>query len=116
MFGVLRRRRVPVAVAGWMFGVSSVFYVGAIAVLTIVAVQVAGDTDPLPGLQSATAALLGLLCALGAAYALLRRDGLRRRLGRPWDRRDSRSAGAPRRAVAAARRIRGWEPSWPRSG
>ncbi len=98
MLGVLRRRQVSTAVAGWMFAVSSVFYVGAITVLTIVAVRIAGEDDPVPGLQAISGGLLGALAVLGAGYALLRRPAVRRGLsrmfpaGRPaWARRPVRS-------------------------
>lgn len=73
MFGVLRRRMVPPAIAGWLFAVSTVLYVGAVAVLTIAAVQIAGSADPIPGLQTASALLLGGLVLLGLLYAVLRR-------------------------------------------
>lgn len=83
MIGVLRRRQVSVAVAGWMFAVSSVFYVSSVTVLTLIAVQVAGDDDPVAGLQTISAALLGALAVVGGAgYALLRRPTLRSRLYR----------------------------------
>ncbi len=82
MMGVLRRRQVSSVVAGWMFAVSSVFYVGAVTVLTIIAVPIAGDDDPVPGLQAISGGLLGALAVLGAAYALLRRPAFRRRLSR----------------------------------
>jgi uncharacterized membrane protein YbhN (UPF0104 family) len=82
MVGVLRRRQVGAAVAGWMFAVSSVFYVGAVTVLTIVAVQIAGDDDPIPGLQVVSGALLGVLALVGSGYALLRRPAVRCGLAR----------------------------------
>jgi hypothetical protein len=117
MFGVLRRRRVSAAVAGWMFGVSSVLYLSAVAVLTIIAVRIAGDSDPIPGLESATVALLVLLTALGVGYVLLRRKGVRAWLGGPLDRlrrrrRGTMSGGSPGRVArylgAGGRRLRGW--------
>ncbi len=77
MVGVLRRRQVGTAVAGWMFAVSSVFYVGAVTFMTIVAVQIAGDDDPVPGLQAISAVLLGVLALAGTGYALLRRPTVR---------------------------------------
>jgi hypothetical protein len=82
MMGVLRRRQVNSVVAGWMFAVSSVFYVGAITVLTIIAVPIAGDDDPVPGLQAISGGLLGALAVFGAAYAALRRPALRHGLSR----------------------------------
>ncbi len=82
MLGVLRRRQVSAAVAGWMFGMSSVLYVGAVTVLTIVAIPIAGDDDPIPGLQSASAVLLGVLALAGAGYVLLRRPAVQRGLAR----------------------------------
>ncbi len=82
MMGVLRRRQVSTVVSGWMFAVSSVFYVGAVTVLTIIAVPIAGDDDPVPGLQAISGGLLGALVVLGVAYALLRRPAVRRGLSR----------------------------------
>jgi hypothetical protein len=117
MVGVLRRRRVTAAVAGWMFAVSSVFYVGAVGVLTIVAVQVAGDADPVPGLRPATLTLLGVLVAAGLGYGLLRQNAVRRALSRPLARRSGRAegpgttegAGARARFLAGPRaRVDGW--------
>lgn len=75
MFGVLRRRRVEAAVAGWMFAVCTVLYIGAVTVLTIVAVQIAGNADPVPGLQSISIGLLAALALIGGGYAVLRRPG-----------------------------------------
>jgi uncharacterized membrane protein YbhN (UPF0104 family) len=98
MFGVLRRRRVSAAVAGWMFAVCSVLYVGAITVLTIVAVQIAGDDDPVPGLQAVSIALLGALALIGGGYAVLRRPAMRHRIARPLE--GARLAVARRRAMA----------------
>ena len=106
MVGVLRRRQVSVAVAGWMFAVSSVFYVSAITALTIIAVHIAGDDDPIPGLQTISAALLGVLAVGGAAgYVLLRRPALRSRLVRLLPR--VRPRFAARRAGSAGRWGRG---------
>jgi putative heme transporter len=82
MLGVLRRRHVSTAVASWMFAVSSVFYVGTVSVLTIAAIPIAGDDDPIPGLQSITAVLLGVLVLAGAGYVLLRRPAIQRGLAR----------------------------------
>jgi putative heme transporter len=82
MVSVLRRRQVGAALASWMFAVSSVFYVATITVLTIIAVQIPGADNPIPGLQAISAALLGALVLLGAGYALLRRPTVRRRLAR----------------------------------
>jgi putative heme transporter len=77
MFGVLRRRGVSAAVAGWVFAVCTVFYVGAVAVLTLIAVQIPGSNDPIPGLQTASIALLVALVLIGAGYAVLRRAAVR---------------------------------------
>lgn len=82
MVGALRRRQVDGAVAGWMFAVSSVLYVASIAVLTVISVQIAGDADPVPGLQAISAVLLAVLALAGAGYALLRRPVIRSRLAR----------------------------------
>lgn len=82
MIDLLRRRRVNTAVAGWMFAVSSVFYVSSVTVLTLAAVQIAGDDDPVSGLQAISVGLLGALVLCGAGYALLRRPPVRHRLSR----------------------------------
>jgi len=82
MIDLLRRRRVNPVVAGWMFAVSSVFYVSSVTVLTLIAVQIAGDDDPVSGLQAISVGLLGGLAVCGAGYALLRRPAVRRRLSR----------------------------------
>jgi putative heme transporter len=99
MFGVLRRRRVGAAVAGWMFAVCTVFYVGSITVLTIVAVQIAGDDDPVPGLQAASIALLAVLALMGGGYAVLRRPAVRNRIA--WPLGGARSASAQPHTIAA---------------
>ncbi|MGH3672472.1 MAG: lysylphosphatidylglycerol synthase transmembrane domain-containing protein [Pseudonocardiaceae bacterium] len=82
MVGVLRRRHVSAAVAGWMFAVSSVLYVAAVTVMTIVAVQIAGDDDPIPGLRTISVVLLGVLALVGGGYALMRRPAVRARVTR----------------------------------
>ncbi|PZS27489.1 MAG: hypothetical protein DLM61_16480 [Pseudonocardiales bacterium] len=82
MVGVLRRRQVGAALAGWMFAVSSLFYVASITVLTIVAVQIPGPDNPISGLQTISIVLLGVLALVGAGYALLRRPAVRLRLAR----------------------------------
>jgi putative heme transporter len=97
MFRVLRRRAVDPTVAGWMFAVSTLLYLGAICVLTIGAVEIAGGQDPVPGLQEAALILVVALSVLGLGFVALRRGplvGLARRL------RIRRRAAA----VAAARR------------
>ncbi|PZS19195.1 MAG: hypothetical protein DLM60_10570 [Pseudonocardiales bacterium] len=93
MVGVLRRRQVGAALAGWMFAVCSLFYVASITVLTIVAVQIPGPDNPISGLQTISIVLLGVLAVVGAGYALLRRPAVRLRLTRalpsfslPWAR------------------------------
>jgi uncharacterized protein (TIRG00374 family) len=98
MVDVLRRRRVGVAVAGWMFAVCTVFYVGTVTVLTIVAVQIPGNGGPVPGLQSMSIALLAALAVIGGGYAVLRRPTVRRRFARPLQ--AARLALARRRARA----------------
>lgn len=98
MVDVLRRRRVGVAVAGWMFAVCTVFYVGTVTVLTIVAVQIPGNGGPVPGLQSMSIALLAALAVIGGGYAVLRRPTVRRRFARPLQ--AARLALARRRAKA----------------
>jgi uncharacterized protein (TIRG00374 family) len=104
---VLRRRGVGAVVAGWVFAVCSVFYVSAVTVLTIVAVQIPGNGGPVPGLQSVSIALLVVLTVIGGGYVALRRT-LTRRRARPvsGSRRFGRSlvrVGSP-----IARRWREW--------
>jgi putative heme transporter len=99
MVGVLRRRRVGAAVAGWMFAVCTVLYVGSMTVLTIVAVQIAGDNDPVPGLQAASIGLLAVLALIGGGYAVLRRPAVRNRIA--WPLGGARSVSTRPRAVAA---------------
>ncbi len=82
MVGVLRRRHVSAALAGWMFAVSSVFYVASITALTIVAVQIPGGDNPISGLQTISIVLLVVLALVAAGYALLRRPAVRLRLVR----------------------------------
>jgi putative heme transporter len=77
MVDLLRRRQVSTVVAGWLFAVCSVFYVSSVTVLTIIAVQIPGDDDPVAGLQAISAGLLAALVLCGAGYALLRRPGIR---------------------------------------
>jgi uncharacterized membrane protein YbhN (UPF0104 family) len=73
MFDVLRRRGVDAAVAGWMFAVCTLIYVGAVAVLTVAAVQVAGDADPVPGLWAVSLGLIALLAGMALIYVLAKR-------------------------------------------
>ncbi|WP_018332438.1 lysylphosphatidylglycerol synthase transmembrane domain-containing protein [Actinomycetospora chiangmaiensis] len=83
MFRVLRRRSVDPTVAGWMFAVSTLLYLGAMCVLTIGAVEIAGGEDPVPGLQEAALILIVVLGVLGLGFVALRRGplvGLARRL------------------------------------
>lgn len=80
MFTVLRRRGMDATVAGWMYTVCAVLYVGSIAALTVLAVQVAGSADPVPGLWQVSIGLLLALVLIGAGYALVRR-GRKRRAG-----------------------------------
>jgi uncharacterized protein (TIRG00374 family) len=82
MVDLLRRRQVSAVVAGWLFAVCSVFYVSSVTALTIVAVQIPGDDDPVAGLQAISAGLLDALVLCGVGYALLRRPGIRGRLSR----------------------------------
>lgn len=100
MVDVLRRRRVGAVVAGWMFAVCTVLYVGAVTVLTIVAVQIAGNADPVSGLQAISIALLAALALVGGGYAVLRRPAVRRRIARPFQ--GARSTMARRRARPAS--------------
>ena len=78
LFGVLRRRGVDPTVAAWMYAVCSVFYVASLTLLTIIAVQVAGTADPIPGLRALSIGLLAALVLVGVGYALARRHRVRR--------------------------------------
>ena len=99
VFGVLRRRGVDPTVAAWMYAVCTVLYVGSVSLLTVVAVQVAGDADPVPGLQSISLALLVGLVLVGVGYALARRGRHPALVARPA----SWLAGAARRLLGPAR-------------
>lgn len=100
VFGVLRRRGVDPTVAAWMYAVCTVLYVGSVSLLTVVAVQVAGDADPVPGLQSISLALLVGLVLLGVGYGLARRGHTSVLVTGPV----SWLTGAARRLVGPARR------------
>jgi len=104
MFGVLRRRQVAAAVAGWMFAVCTVVYVGAMAVLTVVAVEIPGNSGPVPELRTISIALLAALVVIGSGYVVVRRLAVVHRGTRPsrgvravWARRGERLAGGPGR-------------------
>ena len=99
MFDVLRRRGVGAAVAGWMFAVCTVLYVGAVPVLAIIAVQIAGDADPVPDLQAISLALLAALALIGGGYAVLRWPAVRHRIARPLE--GARAALAQRHGMPA---------------
>jgi uncharacterized membrane protein YbhN (UPF0104 family) len=99
VFGVLRRRGVDPTVAAWMYAVCTLLYVGAVSLLTVVAVQVAGDADPVPGLQSISLALLVGLVLVGIGYGLTRRGHTSALLARPT----SWLAGGARRVLGPAR-------------
>ncbi|MBV9315501.1 MAG: flippase-like domain-containing protein [Pseudonocardia sp.] len=95
MLRVLHRRGVDGAVAAWMFAVSSLIYLATIAVLTIIAVQIAGGSDVVPGLQTVSFGLIGALVVIALAYAVWRR-----RLGR---RDPQRGAGKDLRTAQSSR-------------
>lgn len=78
LLGVLRRRGVDSTVAAWMYAVCSVLYTASITLLTIVAVQVAGTADPIPGLRALSIGLLAALVMVGVGYALARRHRVKR--------------------------------------
>jgi uncharacterized membrane protein YbhN (UPF0104 family) len=99
VFGVLRRRGVDPTVAAWMYAVCTVLYVGSVSLLTVVAVQVAGDADPVPGLQSISLALLVGLVLVGIGYALTRRGHTSALLARST----SWLGGGARRVLGRAR-------------
>jgi putative heme transporter len=76
MFKVMRRRDVDQTVAGWMFGLSTLLYLTGIGVITVVAVEIAGDADPIPGLQEAAIVLVLGLVGIGVLYLFLHRGPL----------------------------------------
>jgi hypothetical protein len=117
VFGLLRRRGVDPTVAAWMYAVSTVQYVGAVSLLTIVAVQVAGDADPVPGLQSLSIGLLAALLLVGLCYALAHRKRTAALVARPlaWLTRSAGALTAPVRASAGRRRAARAEAGRPRS-
>ncbi|MDT7591168.1 MAG: putative heme transporter [Pseudonocardiales bacterium] len=117
VFGLLRRRGVDPTVAAWMYAVSTVQYVGAVALLTIVAVQVAGDADPVPGLQSLSIGLLAALLLVGLGYALAHRKRTAALVARPLAGliRSARALTAPVRASAGRRRAARAEAGRPSS-
>ncbi|MGH3780639.1 MAG: hypothetical protein ACRDRO_08415 [Pseudonocardiaceae bacterium] len=79
------------------------FFVGAVTVLTIIAVQIPGNDGPIPGLRAISIALLAALALIGGGYAVLRRPAVRHRIARPL--KGSRSALAqPRRRPALGSR------------
>ncbi len=96
----LRRRRIDEVLASWAFAVATVVYVAVLAVLAIVAVQLAagsGDVNPIPGLREASLILLAVLVVVIALTLIVRRRG--RGGGPPVDgstddRGDSRAARA----------------------
>jgi hypothetical protein len=55
-----------------MFAICTGLYVGSISVMTIVAVRVAGDQDPVPGLQQASTFVLIGLVVLAVVLLVLR--------------------------------------------
>lgn len=99
VFGVLRRRGVDPTVAAWMYAVCTLLYVGSVSLLTVVAVQIAGDADPVPGLQGISLALLVGLVLVGIGYGLARRGHTSALLARPT----SWLAGGVRRVLGPAR-------------
>ncbi len=111
MFRVLRRRGIEAGIAGWMFAVASLLYIGAVAVLTIVAVQVAGGEDPVPGLQAVTGGLLGVLVLIVVIYVLARRGPLARAVAVRHAARARTHAGDPSHVpgrVTVRARLAGW--------
>jgi uncharacterized membrane protein YbhN (UPF0104 family) len=117
VFGLLRRRGVDPTVAAWMYAVSTVQYVGAVSLLTIVAVQVAGDADPVPGLQSLSIGLLAALALVGLCYALAHRKRTAALVARPLAGliRSARALSAPVRASVGRRRAARAEAGRPSS-
>ncbi len=70
MYRQLRRRAIPDVLTGWVMTVASVLFMVALALVAIVAVQVAGPASPIPGLQAVSLTVVGvvvLAVVLGAA-------------------------------------------------
>jgi hypothetical protein len=65
-------------VTAWMYAVCTALYVASIALLTLLAVQLAGSSDPIPGLWQVSLGLVVALALAGLGYMVARR---RRRHG-----------------------------------
>jgi uncharacterized membrane protein YbhN (UPF0104 family) len=110
VFGVLRRRQVDMTVSGWMYAVCTLLYTASIALLTLLAVQLAGSADPIPGLWEVSIGLLAALVLAGLTYVLVRRRRRRSASASPVDPGADGSGSRVRRWVrsrtAELRRIR----------
>jgi putative heme transporter len=79
IFEVLRRRQVDSTLTGWMYAMCAAQYVGSIALLTLLAVELAGSSDPIPGLWQVSLGVVVVLVLAGVGYGLVWRH--RRRSG-----------------------------------
>jgi hypothetical protein len=61
MYRQLRRRRVSDALTGWMLVVISLLYGTALALLTLIGIQIAGHDNPIPGLRVFSLSVVGVL-------------------------------------------------------
>lgn len=68
----LTRRGVRPVLAGWVLVLSSGLFMAALALLSLVAAQIAGDSSPVPGLQATSAALAVGLAVVTGVLLLLR--------------------------------------------
>ena len=102
MYRQLRRRGVADALTGWVLGVASVLFMVALALVALVALEVAGPGSQVAGLQAASLTVIALVVVLALAVGLLRSRT-------PWQ----RWAGGAARAVAGLPLL---SRVWPRSG
>jgi uncharacterized membrane protein YbhN (UPF0104 family) len=77
MYRQLRRREVSDAMTGWMLVVVNLLYGTALALLTVIGVQIAGSDNPIPGLRLFSLGVIAVF--LGGLIAL---SLTRERLGR----------------------------------
>ncbi|MDP9101262.1 MAG: YbhN family protein [Actinomycetota bacterium] len=72
MYRQLRRRGVEDVLTGWVLTVMSVLFMAALALVAIVAIQIAGPNTPVPGLRTASLSVVGLVVLAALGGRLLR--------------------------------------------
>lgn len=77
MYRQLRRRGVPDALTGWVLLLAALLYGTALATLTVIGVQIAGATNPVPGLRAFSVAVVAVLL-IAVAGLWLGRDRVAR--------------------------------------